>query len=180
MSDLEIRQRLQASTYGEGRQLVKWINSPEVLERLSDPSIHNYPAGTTILQSGPWVVSRNVSLNTNAMTAGILVSERNDEFTVLGVAIRHPSFQQLAVILRLPVSNDVLRACAPSSRKTLAQHIVSAMSMGLSSNGIVSIRGPLLATHSISNQQLYRRDAWLVETVQGIIRKHELLFSYGA
>jgi hypothetical protein len=54
------------------------------------------------------------------------------------------------------------------------------MTMGLSSNGIVSIRGPLLTAHPISNQQLYRRDAWLEETVQGMIRKREVLFSYGA
>ncbi len=93
MSDLEIRQRLQASTYGEGRQLVKWINSIEVVDRLSDPALGHCPCGTTILQSGPWVVCRGVSLNTNAMTAGIVVSERNDEFTVLGLAIRHPSFR---------------------------------------------------------------------------------------
>jgi hypothetical protein len=52
--------------------------------------------------------------------------------------------------------------------------------MGLSSNGIVSIRGPLLTAHPMGNQQLYRRDAWLEETVQGMIRKREVLFSYGA
>lgn len=80
----------------------------------------------------------------------------------------------------MSVSNDILRACAPSSRKTLVHHLVAAMCMGLSSTGMISIRGPVLTTHPVSNQQLYRRDAWLEETVQGKIRKREFLFSYAA
>lgn len=88
--------------------------------------------------------------------------------------------EHLAVILRMSISNDILRACVPSSRKVLVHHLVAAIIAGLSSPGTISIRGPVLTTHPVSNQQLYRRDAWLEETVQGKTRKREFLFSYGA
>jgi hypothetical protein len=85
----------------------------------------------------------------------------------------------LAVILRLSVSNDILCACAPAARKTLAYHLVEAMVSGLNTAGMIAIRGPMV-THPASNQQVYRRDAWLEETVQGMLRRREVLFSYGA
>jgi hypothetical protein len=84
----------------------------------------------------------------------------------------------MAVILRLPVSNDILRACPLATRKTLAHHLVAAINMALNSNSLVSIRGPIVTTHPVSNQQLCRRDAWLEESIQGKIRKREHLFSY--
>jgi len=94
MSDLEVRQRLQTSTYGESRHLIQWINSLEVLERLADPALGQHPSGTTVLQSGPWVVYRGVSHNTNVMTAAIFIAERNEVDTILQVAIKHPAYRQ--------------------------------------------------------------------------------------
>jgi hypothetical protein len=109
MSDLEVRQRLQTSTYGESRHLIKWINSLEVLERLADPALGHCPCGTTILQSGPWVVYRGVSLNTNAMTAAIFVAERNEVDTILQVAIKHPAYRQSPLPASVSLSAPPIR-----------------------------------------------------------------------
>ncbi|KAG8806614.1 hypothetical protein FRC17_004902 [Serendipita sp. 399] len=185
MTDVELRQRLQTSEYNEGLLLIKWINSLEVVERLSDPNLAAFPSGQLLLQSAPWVIYRNTPMAaaaaaaSNAMTASLFIAERNEVDTILSLAVKHPSYKQLAVILRLSVSNDVLRACSPATRKMLAHHLVSAIGKGLNSTGMISIRGPLAATHPVSNQQYLRRDCWLEETVQGKVRHREPLFTYG-
>ncbi|PVG03222.1 hypothetical protein CPB86DRAFT_695448 [Serendipita vermifera] len=179
MIDLEVRQRLQTSSYGEGHQLMKWIKSPEVGERLADPALTKVVGGTCILKSGPLVTYHGTSMNVPAMSAYVYIAERNEVDTFFTINVVLPSYKQLAVVLRLSVSNDILCACAPAARKMLAFHLVNAMVSGLSSPGTIAIRGPLV-THPASNQQIYRRDAVLEEHVQGMLRRREVLFSYGA
>ncbi|CCA67692.1 hypothetical protein PIIN_01519 [Serendipita indica DSM 11827] len=209
MCDFDLRQRIQTSEFNEGRLLIQWINSLEVAERLADPGLAIAPSGTCIIQSQPWAIYRTPSVATNAMTASIFLAERNEADTFLTVAVKHPSYSQsllpascsisghsrplcptlhvltryvtehLAVIMRMSVSNDILRACAPTMRKMLAHHLVLAITRALATTAMISIRGPLLTAHPVSNQQLYRRDAWLEETFQGKLRHREVLFTYG-
>ncbi|KAG8824774.1 hypothetical protein FRC19_001068 [Serendipita sp. 401] len=183
MTDVELRQRLQTSEYNEGLLLIKWINSLDVVERLSDPGLASVPSGQCLLQSAPWAIYRNTPMvaaaAANMMTASLFIAERTEVDTILSLAVKHPSYKQMAVILRLSVSNDVLRACSTSTRKMLAHHLVNAIGRGLKSNGMVHIRGPIVTAHPVTNQQLYRRDCWLEETVQGKVRHQEVLFTYG-
>ncbi|CAG7847339.1 SubName: Full=Uncharacterized protein {ECO:0000313/EMBL:KIM34220.1} [Serendipita indica DSM 11827] len=179
MCDFDLRQRIQTSEFNEGRLLIQWINSLEVAERLADPGLAIAPSGTCIIQSQPWAIYRTPSVATNAMTASIFLAERNEADTFLTVAVKHPSYKHLAVIMRMSVSNDILRACAPTMRKMLAHHLVLAITRALATTAMISIRGPLLTAHPVSNQQLYRRDAWLEETFQGKLRHREVLFTYG-
>lgn len=94
MTDFEVRQRLQTSTFGEGRQLMKWVNSLEVAERLGDPSLAMAPVGTTVIRSAPWAIYPGVSMNVPAMTASIHVADRNEVDTILSLAVKHPSYRK--------------------------------------------------------------------------------------
>lgn len=94
MTDLEVRQRLQTSTFGEGIQLLTWINSHEVADRLADPVIAKVPGGTCVLQSPQWVIYRGTSINVSAMSASIFVAERNDLDTILSISVKLPSYSQ--------------------------------------------------------------------------------------
>lgn len=102
MTDFDVRQRLQTSTFGEGRQLMKWVNSLEVAERLGDPALAMAPVGTCIIRSAPWVIYPGVSMNVPAMTASIHLAERNELDTILSLAVKHPSYRKSSSRLPLP------------------------------------------------------------------------------
>lgn len=80
----------------------------------------------------------------------------------------------------MTVSLDILRSCPQHKRRTLVSCLVQGLTRAFDSSGAVAIRGPVLSTHHHTNQPGYRRDAYLEETVQGILRQPEFLFYYGA
>ncbi|KAG8792172.1 hypothetical protein FRC20_005570, partial [Serendipita sp. 405] len=96
MTDVELRQRLQTSEYNEGLLLIKWINSLDVVERLSDPGLASFPSGQCLLQSAPWAIYRNTPMvaaaAANMMTASLFIAERTEVDTILSLAVKHPSY----------------------------------------------------------------------------------------
>jgi hypothetical protein len=94
MIDLDVRQRLQTSSYGEGLQLMKWIKSPEVGEKLADPALSKVVGGTCILKSGPLVTYHGPSMNVPAMSAFVYIAERNEVDTFFTINVKHPSYSK--------------------------------------------------------------------------------------
>jgi peroxiredoxin len=103
MTDFEVRQRLQTSTFGEGKQLIKWVNSSEVAERLGDPTLAMVPVNTIVIRSAPWAIYPGVSMNVPSMTASIHIAERNEVDTILSLAVKHPSYRKSSSRLLPPL-----------------------------------------------------------------------------
>lgn len=91
MTDLDVRQRLQTSAFGEARHIRAFITGREVAERLCDPALGMNNPNQVLISGGPWPIYPGV-LTSPAMTASLCVAERTDVDIVLAVALKHPAY----------------------------------------------------------------------------------------